>query len=167
MCIISAKFYRFLTEKDSLKLFGLDEFVVNPSSSRCPQVNHSELHLWRSSGGRKHGRSVMSYAHALILAGWDVVVVDKTCEPIKGSPTGAGLGLDPLAQRLVQSWLGQPELLHHSTLPLTIDMVLRNSVTMKVSSEMIQKMHQEAEKVWVPEFVSHSRNKGSLFEFDI
>ncbi|XP_065629789.1 uncharacterized protein LOC112006444 isoform X2 [Quercus suber] len=29
----------------------------------------------------------------------------------------------------------------------------RNSVTMKVSSEMIQKMHREAEKVWVPEFV--------------
>lgn len=26
-----------------------------------------------------------------------------------------------------------------------------NSVTMKVSSEMIQKMHQEAEKVWIPE----------------
>ncbi|XP_065635350.1 probable ADP-ribosylation factor At2g15310 [Quercus suber] len=30
-------------EQDSLKLFGLDEFVVNPGSSHCPQ----ELHLWR------------------------------------------------------------------------------------------------------------------------
>jgi len=57
------------------------------------------------------------------IARWDVVVVDKTCRPIKGSPTGAGHGLDPLAQRLVQSWLGQPKLLHDSTFPLTIDMV--------------------------------------------
>ena len=40
-------FLGFLTEQDSLKLFGLDEFVINPGSSRCPQVNHSELHLWR------------------------------------------------------------------------------------------------------------------------
>ena len=37
----------FLTEQDSLKLFRLDEFVVNPGSSHCPQVNHSELHLWQ------------------------------------------------------------------------------------------------------------------------
>ena len=37
----------FLTEQDSLKLFGLDEFVVNLGSSHCPQLNHSELHLWR------------------------------------------------------------------------------------------------------------------------
>lgn len=28
-----------------------------------------------------------------------------------------------------------------------------NSVTMKVSSEMIEKMHEEAEKTWVPELV--------------
>lgn len=37
----------FLTEQDSLKLYGLDEFVVNPGSSHCPQLNHSELYLWR------------------------------------------------------------------------------------------------------------------------
>ncbi|XP_030962144.1 uncharacterized protein LOC115983570 [Quercus lobata] len=64
----------------------------------------------------------VSCAHTLILAGWDVVVLEKTCEPIKGSPTGAGLGLDPLSQRFIQSWLDDPELLYSSTLPLTIDM---------------------------------------------
>ena len=37
----------FLTEQDSLKLFRLDEFVINPNSSRCLQVNHLELHLWQ------------------------------------------------------------------------------------------------------------------------
>ena len=37
----------FLTEQDSLKLFRLDEFVVNPGSSHCSQLNHSELHLWQ------------------------------------------------------------------------------------------------------------------------
>ena len=62
-------------------------------------------------------------AHTLILAGWDVVL-EKTCRPIKGSPTGAGLSLNPLAQRLIQSWLNDPELLYSSTLPLTTDMVL-------------------------------------------
>jgi 2-polyprenyl-6-methoxyphenol hydroxylase-like FAD-dependent oxidoreductase len=65
----------------------------------------------------------VSCAHALISAGWDVVVLEKSCAPITGSPTGAGLGLDPLAQTLIQSWLQQPELLHNSTLPLTVDLV--------------------------------------------
>ncbi|CAK9176319.1 unnamed protein product [Ilex paraguariensis] len=68
----------------------------------------------------------ISCAHALIVAGWDVVVLEKTSAPPTGSPTGAGLGLDPLAQRLIESWLGRPELLHKATLPLTID---QNQVT--------------------------------------
>ncbi|CDP04813.1 unnamed protein product [Coffea canephora] len=63
----------------------------------------------------------ISCAHALINAGWDVVVLEKTCAPPSGSPTGAGLGLDPLAQQIIQTWLRQPELLHNSTLPLSID----------------------------------------------
>ena len=65
----------------------------------------------------------ISCAHTLALAGWDVVVLEKSCGPTTGSPTGAGLGLDPLAQRLIQSWLHNPQLLHSSTLPLTIDLV--------------------------------------------
>ncbi|GFZ08401.1 FAD/NAD(P)-binding oxidoreductase family protein [Actinidia rufa] len=63
----------------------------------------------------------LSCAHALIAAGWDVVVVEKSTSPPSGSPTGAGLGLDPLAQKLIGSWLGQPHLLRNRTLPLTID----------------------------------------------
>ncbi|KAG7973159.1 hypothetical protein I3843_07G214600 [Carya illinoinensis] len=62
-------------------------------------------------------------AHSLITAGWEVVVLEKSSSTTTTrSPTGAGLGLDPLAQRLVQSWLGRPDLLHNSTLPLTVDL---------------------------------------------
>ncbi|KAL3500395.1 hypothetical protein ACH5RR_039488 [Cinchona calisaya] len=63
----------------------------------------------------------ISCAHALIGAGWNVVVLEKTSAPPSGSPTGAGLGLDPLSQKIIQSWLREPQLLHNSTLPLTID----------------------------------------------
>ena len=71
-------------------------------------------------GGSTAGESC---AHALILAGWDVVVLEKSYAPPSGSPTGAGLGLDPLAQRLVGSWIQHPQLLHLATLPLSIDQV--------------------------------------------
>ncbi|KAH9799295.1 FAD binding 3 domain-containing protein [Citrus sinensis] len=195
----------------------------------------------------------ISCAKALILAGWDVVVIEKTRGPPTGNPTGAGIALNPLSQKMVKSWLHQPDLLHNITLPLTIDQnravdqeknicrilardenfnclqahwtdlhtgdllvaadesrssvrqtflpdsKLRytgycawmgvfdfsenensetiqgirkaypelgngvhvdlgpgthtgDSATMKVSSDMIKKMHQEAEKIWVPEF---------------
>ncbi|KAL0312059.1 UNVERIFIED_CONTAM: Aurachin C monooxygenase/isomerase [Sesamum radiatum] len=63
----------------------------------------------------------LSCAHALIAAGWEVVVLEKTCSPPTGCATGAGLGLDPLAQNLIQSWLKQPGILELTTLPLTID----------------------------------------------
>lgn len=84
------------------------------------------------AGKKKKGKAVVvggsiagvSCAHALILAGWEVVVLEKTCATPTGSPTGAGLGLDPLAQKLIESWLGHPHLLHKSTFPLTIDQVL-------------------------------------------
>ncbi|KAF9612708.1 hypothetical protein IFM89_003250 [Coptis chinensis] len=64
----------------------------------------------------------ISCAHALIKAGWDVVVIEKTCTPPTGSPTGAGLALDPQSQKCIVSWLPQPDLLYDSTLPLTIDL---------------------------------------------
>ncbi|KAJ4951869.1 hypothetical protein NE237_028701 [Protea cynaroides] len=63
----------------------------------------------------------LSCAHALIEAGWDVVVLEKSTGPPSGSLTGAGLGLDPLARHFIQSWLQQPQLFHDSTLPLSID----------------------------------------------
>ncbi|XP_011081911.1 uncharacterized protein LOC105164824 [Sesamum indicum] len=63
----------------------------------------------------------LSCAHALIAARWEVVVLEKTCSPPTGCATGAGLGLDPLAQNVIQSWLKQPGILELTTLPLTID----------------------------------------------
>eukprot|EP00262_Sarcandra_glabra_P002763 TRINITY_DN1315_c1_g4_i1.p1 TRINITY_DN1315_c1_g4~~TRINITY_DN1315_c1_g4_i1.p1 ORF type:complete len:421 (+),score=50.75 TRINITY_DN1315_c1_g4_i1:92-1354(+) len=68
----------------------------------------------------------LSCAHALILAGWDVVVVEKSCAPPTGSPTGAGLGLDPVARRFIETWLAYSDQLNHATLPLHID---QNQVT--------------------------------------
>ena len=65
----------------------------------------------------------ISSAHALKLAGWDLVVLEKTTAPPTGSPTGAGLGLDPLSQRIIESWLPQPQPLLNTTVPLTIDQV--------------------------------------------
>lgn len=63
-------------------------------------------------------------AHALLSAGWDVVVLEKTSAPPTGSSTGAGLGLDPLSQKIINSWLPHKQsdnLLISHTLPLTID----------------------------------------------
>ncbi|XP_030543124.1 6-hydroxynicotinate 3-monooxygenase-like isoform X2 [Rhodamnia argentea] len=63
----------------------------------------------------------LSCAHALILAGWDVVVVEKSSAPPTGSPTGAGLGLEPSARKLIEAWLGRAEQLQDATLPLAVD----------------------------------------------
>ncbi|ESR63766.1 hypothetical protein CICLE_v10010790mg [Citrus x clementina] len=65
----------------------------------------------------------ISCTKALILAGWDVVVIEKIRGPPTGNPTGAGIALHPLSQKIVKSWLHQPDLLHNITLPLTIDQV--------------------------------------------
>ncbi|XP_021746415.1 uncharacterized protein LOC110712262 [Chenopodium quinoa] len=68
----------------------------------------------------------ISCAHALLSAGWQVVVVEKSVGPTSGSPTGAGLGLDPLVCNIINSWLGHSALLNKATLPLTFD---QNQVT--------------------------------------
>ncbi|KAG9154184.1 hypothetical protein Leryth_000644 [Lithospermum erythrorhizon] len=65
--------------------------------------------------------SGLSCAHALVSSGWEVVVVEKTPSPPTGSPTGAGLGLDPLVQSILSQWLMQPHLLQNTTMPLSID----------------------------------------------
>ena len=51
------------------------------------------------------GVAGISSAHALILAGWDVVILEKTFAPPTASSTSAGLGLDPLSLRILHSWL--------------------------------------------------------------
>lgn len=63
----------------------------------------------------------ISCAHALISAGWDVVVLEKTRSPPTSCASGAGLGLDPLSRKQIHSWIKQPHLLQLNTLPLTID----------------------------------------------
>lgn len=65
----------------------------------------------------------LSCAHALILAGWDVVVLEKSISPPNGSPTGAGIGIDRVSQQIIQSWISSPQLLQDATLPLQIDQV--------------------------------------------
>lgn len=73
----------------------------------------------------------ISCAHALIAAGWDVVVLEKARSPSTGNATGAGLGINPLSQKLIQSWLNQPQALELNTLPLTIDHVRKKSSVQK------------------------------------
>ncbi|GAU15118.1 hypothetical protein TSUD_08560 [Trifolium subterraneum] len=76
----------------------------------------------------------ISTAHALILAGWDVLILEKTTSPPTGSPTGAGLGLNPLSQQIIQSWISKPpQFLHNSTFPLTIDQNLATDSEKKVN----------------------------------
>lgn len=65
-------------------------------------------------------------AHALIAAGWQVVVLEKSAAAPTGSPTGAGLGLEPLSRKIINSWLGGSKLLDEATVPLGID---QNQVT--------------------------------------
>ncbi|KAM7258735.1 hypothetical protein ACFE04_014476 [Oxalis oulophora] len=61
----------------------------------------------------------LSCAHVLISAGWQVVVLDKSSTPPTGTPTGAGLGIDPVSISILQSWLKQPlEMFYEASLPI-------------------------------------------------
>ncbi|KAL5729489.1 hypothetical protein ACHQM5_002432 [Ranunculus cassubicifolius] len=76
----------------------------------------------------------VSCAHSLIKAGWDVVVIEKTPAPPSGSPTGAGLGIDPQSQNYIQSWLPHhPQALRDSTFPLDIDLNQATDSEKKIS----------------------------------
>lgn len=65
----------------------------------------------------------VSCAHALIAAGWDVVVLEKACSPPDTSATGAGLGLDSVSVKIIQPWINHPEFLQLMSLPMTIEHV--------------------------------------------
>lgn len=65
----------------------------------------------------------ISCAHALIEAGWDVVVLEKTSSPPNGCATGAGVGLDMVSVKLIEKWSQQPQLLQQLSLPMTIEHV--------------------------------------------
>ncbi|KAJ0597666.1 putative FAD-binding domain, FAD/NAD(P)-binding domain superfamily [Helianthus annuus] len=78
----------------------------------------------------------VSAVHSLLSAGWEVVVLEKTTAPPTGSPTGAGLGLDPLSQSIIKSWLPHQQsdlLLNTHTLPLTIDQNQATDAEKKIS----------------------------------
>ncbi|KAL9239858.1 hypothetical protein vseg_014137 [Gypsophila vaccaria] len=60
-------------------------------------------------------------AHALIAAGWQVVVIEKSNGPTTGSPTGAGLGLNTLSCNIISSWVAGFGPLERATFPLSID----------------------------------------------
>ncbi|XP_076909440.1 uncharacterized protein LOC143566697 [Bidens hawaiensis] len=86
----------------------------------------------------------VSAVHALLSAGWEVVVLEKTTAPPTGSPTGAGLGLDPLSQSIIKSWLPRHQsdnnnnnnnnnILNTHTLPLTIDQNQATDAEKKIS----------------------------------
>ncbi|KAJ4843352.1 hypothetical protein Tsubulata_038654 [Turnera subulata] len=63
----------------------------------------------------------LSTAHAVLKAGWDVVVLEKAHVAPKGSPTGAGLAIDTQSIGVIESWLPDPQLLQDTTFPLDID----------------------------------------------
>ncbi|EOA20763.1 hypothetical protein CARUB_v10001092mg [Capsella rubella] len=92
--------------------------------------------------GEKKGKAIIvggsiagvSCAHSLTLAGWDVLVIEKSSEPPARSPTGAGLGLDPQARQIIKSWLPRPHLLDEITLPLSIDQNQATDSEKKVTS---------------------------------
>ncbi|RWW18778.1 hypothetical protein GW17_00017209 [Ensete ventricosum] len=75
----------------------------------------------------------LSCAHALISAGWRATVIEKTAGPPSGSPTGAGLGLDPESLRLVCRWTSDPNFLDAATVPLSIDINRATDSKRKVS----------------------------------
>ncbi|XP_078177141.1 FAD/NAD(P)-binding oxidoreductase family protein [Carex rostrata] len=62
-------------------------------------------------------------AHALISAGWDAAVIEKSTAPLtpSRSPTGAGLGLDPQSREILVRWISDPQL-HQATFPLSTDL---------------------------------------------
>ncbi|XP_015571640.2 3-hydroxybenzoate 6-hydroxylase isoform X2 [Ricinus communis] len=63
----------------------------------------------------------ISCAHALISAGWNVLVLEKSNSPPKGSSTGAGLRIDLLSQKIIKSWFSQPQRFQEITFPLAMD----------------------------------------------
>ncbi|KAF8370206.1 hypothetical protein HHK36_031758 [Tetracentron sinense] len=85
----------------------------------------------------------VSCAHALIAAGWDVVVLEKSCAPPTRCPTGAGLGLaglglDPLSRKFIDSWLGKSDPLNNSSLPLSIDQTQATDAENKINWTLIR-----------------------------
>ncbi|XP_010670730.2 uncharacterized protein LOC104887713 [Beta vulgaris subsp. vulgaris] len=93
--------------------------MMRRSENKKKQLNSKAVVVGGSIAG-------LACAHALLSTGWQVVVVEKSTGPTTGSPTGAGLGLDPLSCNIINAWLADSAPLFNTTLPLTID---QNQVT--------------------------------------
>ncbi|XP_072958826.1 uncharacterized protein [Typha angustifolia] len=75
----------------------------------------------------------LSCAHALIAAGWEPTVIERSGVPPSRSPTGAGLGLDPQSREIISRWISNPDLLHRSTFPLSVDLNRATNSEEKIS----------------------------------
>lgn len=66
----------------------------------------------------------LSCANALILAGWDVIIIiEKSRVPPTGSLTSTGLGLEPSAWKPIEAWLRRAQQHGNATLPVAVDQV--------------------------------------------
>ncbi|XP_008792123.2 aurachin C monooxygenase/isomerase isoform X1 [Phoenix dactylifera] len=75
----------------------------------------------------------LSCAHALVTAGWQVTVIEKSRVAPSGSPTGAGLALDPQSRELLGHWISDPSFLDDATFPLPIDVNRATDSEKKIS----------------------------------
>ncbi|KAJ6827227.1 uncharacterized protein M6B38_368930 [Iris pallida] len=77
-------------------------------------------------------------AHALVAAGWEVKVIEKSASPPSGSPTGAGLGLDSQSCRILSRWISDPDLIRTSTFPLSIELSQLTDSENKTSRTLVR-----------------------------
>lgn len=82
----------------------------------------------------------ISCAHALLAAGWDVVVLEKTSSPPNSCATGAGVGLDTVSVKLIEQWTQQPQLIQLLSLPMTIEHVCEIFSPLKTCKNCVKKM---------------------------
>lgn len=104
---------------------SLQQLITARIAATRESVRQREMKKRRRPRAVVVGGSIagVSCAHALTLAGWDVVVLEKSRGPPTGSPTGAGVGIDRLSQQIVASWVRQPGALRNISLPISIHQV--------------------------------------------
>ncbi|KAJ3674425.1 hypothetical protein LUZ60_005041 [Juncus effusus] len=67
----------------------------------------------------------LSCAHALISAGWEATIIEKSPAPTaapSSSPTGAGLGLDRQSQAILGRWISDDRIVLDTTYPLSVEL---------------------------------------------
>lgn len=104
---------------------SLQQLITARIAATRESVRQREMKKRRRPRAVVVGGSIagVSCAHALTLAGWDVVILEKSRGPPTGSPTGAGVGIDRLSQQIIASWVRQPGALRNISLPISIHQV--------------------------------------------